>query len=165
MIALDFDGVVANYGDHTTQLRFNGDLFRLLPRPQPVAICTNQGGMAFSFSSPDRYPTPQRIAYRLFHGCAFLEVRGYFVQRILIAAYHPKASEHDIERAARQLQERLQPFLFDCDLNIYTTEQARKPSPFMLWTAEATMFYGDSSEDAQAAEAAGIPFVSVPRFL
>lgn len=32
MIALDFDGVVANYGDHTTQLRLNDGLFALLPR-------------------------------------------------------------------------------------------------------------------------------------
>jgi phosphoglycolate phosphatase-like HAD superfamily hydrolase len=35
----------------------------------------------------------------------------------------------------------------------------------MLRVAGATIYYGDSPEDAAAAAAAGVPFVAVPRFL
>jgi hypothetical protein len=72
MIALDFDGVVANYGDHTTDFRLNDGLIALLPRKrQPVAICTNQGGMVFSRSNLAKYPSPERVAYRLAAGSNF----------------------------------------------------------------------------------------------
>lgn len=43
-------------------------------------------------------------------------------------------------------------------------EDARKPSPKMLEVSNATCYYGDSDEDAQAAKAAGIEFVRVERF-
>lgn len=163
MIVLDFDGVVANYGDHTTQLRLNGGLFALLPRQrQPVAICSNQGGMAFSRLNPGRYPSPERVAYRLAAGSNFLHGHGYPVQAIFVSAFHPKAADAAIQQAAQQLRELLG--LFAPAWRVYTTERARKPHPLMLRAAGATVFYGDSPEDQQAAEAAGVPFVAVPRF-
>lgn len=162
MIALDFDGVVANYGDHTTQLRLNGGLFALLPRQrQPVAICSNQGGMAFSRLNPEKYPSPERVAYRLAAGSNFLH--GYPVQAIFVSAFHPKADDAAIQQAAQQLRKMLGRFA--PAWRVYTTERARKPNPLMLRAAGATVYYGDSPEDAQAAQAAGIPFILVPRFV
>ena len=164
MIALDFDGVIANYGDHTTTTRLNTALLALLPRQrQPIAICTNQGGMAFSRRNPARYPTPQRVAQRLHAGCAFLSQSGYPVASILISAYHPKADAADIQAVAQELRALLA--LFAPAWRVYTTERARKPHPLMLRAAGATVYYGDSPEDGQAASAAGVPFVEVPRFL
>lgn len=163
MIALDFDGVVANYGDHINELRFNDRLFAILPSPQPVAICTNQGGMAFSLSNPAKYPSPERVAERLIAGCMFLLKRGFSVQKILVSAYHPRADIKQIEHVARQL--RLSLSLFPCIWHVYTTERSRKPSPLMLRACGATVFYGDSPEDGQSAKAAGIPFVLVERFV
>ena len=164
MIALDFDGVIANYGDHTTTTRLNTALLALLPRQrQHVAICTNQGGMAFSRHNPARYPTPQRVAQRLNAGCTFLAQSGYPVAAILASAYHPKADAGDIQSVAQELRELVA--VFAPRWRVYTTERSRKPHPLMLRAAHATAYYGDSPEDAQAAESAGVPFVAVPRFL
>lgn len=162
MIALDFDGVVANYGNHTTETRFNDALLALLPRErQPVAIITNQGGMALHASAPERYPAPERVAMRLLAGIGWLEARGYRVQMVLISAYHPRADRQMIERAAAQLRREL----VLVPRTVYTTARSRKPSPFMLRVAGAGVYYGDSPEDQQAAQAAGIPFILVPRFV
>lgn len=164
MIALDFDGVVANYGDHTTQFRLNDGLFALLPRQrQYVAICTNQGGMAFSRSNLAKYPSPERVAYRLAAGCNFLHRHGYPVSAIFVSAYHPKAADADIQQVAAILRRHLPKIV--SAWRVYTTERARKPHPLMLRVAGATIYYGDSPEDAAAAAAAGVPFVAVPRFL
>lgn len=164
MIALDFDGVIANYGDHTTTTRINTGLLALLPRErQPVAICTNQGGMAFSRHNPAKYPTPLQVAQRFSAGCTFLACNGYPVVAILVSACHPKADAADIQRAAQELRVRIARFV--PAWRIYTTERARKPHPLMLRAAGATCYYGDSPEDQQAAQAAGIPFILVPRFV
>lgn len=86
MICLDFDGVIANYGNHTTELRFNEALLALLPLPpQPVVIVTNQGGMAL------RVLSPARVSMRLLAGTRWLESFGYHVTLILASAYHPRA--------------------------------------------------------------------------
>lgn len=165
MIALDFDGVVANYGDHTTTIRFNADLLLLLPRQrQPVVICTNQGGMVFSRLNPAKYPTPHQVAHRLAFGCAFLAQSGYPVEAIYISTFHPRAADSDIKLVAQRLRNELSVNAAP-PATVYTTERARKPNSFMLRVAGATVYYGDSPEDAQAAEAAGIPFVAVPRFM
>ena len=164
MIALDFDGVIANYGDHATSTRINTGLLALLPcERQPVAICTNQGGMAFSRRNPARYPTPLQVAQRLNAGRNFLTRNGYPVAAIFVSTYHPKADAADIQRVAQELRELIAVIV--PAWRIYTTERARKPHPLMLGAAGATCYYGDSPEDAQAAQAAGIPFILVPRFV
>lgn len=161
MICLDFDGVVANYGNHLTETRFNDALLALLPPArQTVAIITNQGGMAFHGVAPERYPSPERVAMRLLAGIGWLEARGYRVQMVLVSAYHPRADRQAIERAAAQLRRAL----VLVPLTVYTTARSRKPSPFMLRVAGAGVYYGDSPEDEEAARAAGVPFVRVPRF-
>lgn len=161
MICLDFDGVVANYGNHTTETRFNDGLLALLPPArQPVAIVTNQGGMALHAGAPERYPAPERVAMRLLAGIGWLEARGYRVQMVLISAYHPRAARPEIERAAAKLRREL----VLAPRTVYTTARSRKPSPLMLRVARASVYYGDSPEDEDAALAAGIQFVRVPRF-
>ncbi len=163
MLALDFDGVIANYGDHTTTTRLNTALLALLPRQrQPIAICTNQGGMAFSRLNPAKYPTPLQVAQRLNAGCNFRARNGYPVAVILVSAYHPKADAGDIQSVAQELRELVA--VFAPRWRVYTTERSRKPHALMLKAAGATCYYGDSPEDAQAAAAAGVPFVAVPRF-
>lgn len=89
-IGLDFDGVVANYGNHVTTYKSNRCLLALLPAPQPVVIITNQGGMVFYRSNPAKYPSPRRVADRLTWGVRFLEAHGYPVLAILSCSYHPK---------------------------------------------------------------------------
>lgn len=161
MICLDFDGVIANYGNHTTETRFNDALLALLPPArQTVVIVSNQGGMAFHAVSPERYPSPERVAMRLLAGIGWLEARGYRVHKVLVSAYHPRADKPAIERAAAKLRREI----VLVPRTVYTTARSRKPSPFMLKAARASIYYGDSPEDEQAARAAGIKFVHVSRF-
>ena len=163
MHALDLDGTILNYGGHATEeTRYNLALLPMLPPPAPVAIVTNQGGIAFSRYHPDRYPTPLRVAARLNDACNFLRHHGYQVAAIYASCYHPKAKEADIQAVAQQLRELIA--LIVPAWRVYTTARSRKPSPLMLRAAGATAYYGDSAEDAEAAAAAGIPFVAVPRF-
>lgn len=170
MICLDFDGVVANYANHTTETRFNNALLDILPPPpQRVAIVTNQGGMALHASEPDKYPSPERVALRLTEGVRWLKINGYTVDLILVSAYHPDAARTAIARAAEKLRTQMQ--MLPMTLRqvaprtiVYTTKPSRKPSPFMLRVAPADVYYGDSPEDEQAAQAAGALFVRVPRF-
>lgn len=163
MIGLDFDGVVANYGDHVNETRFNPALRDILPRQrQPVAIVTNQGGTAFHRLNPERYPSPEHVAQRLAGGIRYLSALGYPVAVLLISVYHPKAERQAIQYAAHRLRLAMPGVR---TWHVYTTAESQKPSPFMLQRAHASVYYGDSPEDAQAAAAAGIPFVAVPRFM
>lgn len=153
MIALDLDGTILNYGGHATEAtRYNLALLPMLPPPATVAIRYH----------PDRYPTPLRVADRISDACNFLCRHRYSVEAIYISCYHPKAQETDIQAAAQRLREFIS--LLAPVWCIYTTARSRKPSPLMLRAARATAYYGDSAEDAEAAAAAGIPFVAVPRF-
>lgn len=160
MTAIDIDGTILNYNAHTEETRYNTALLHVL-QPCAVTLVTNQGGMAFSRSNP-KYPTPLRVAHRINSACTFLQRNGYGVMAVLVSCYHPKAQVGDIQSAAAHLRELLsvQGFAW----TVYTTERARKPHPLMLRAAGATIYYGDSQEDADAAKAAGIPFVAVPRF-
>lgn len=163
MIALDFDGVVANYGGHATETRYNPALADILPHQrQPVAIVTNQGGLAFHRLNPARYPSPEHVARRLAGGIRYLAALGYPVAVLLISAYHPKAAPQAIQYAAHRLRLAMPGVR---TWHVYSTPESRKPSPFMLLRARASIYYGDSPEDAQAAAAAGIPFVAVTRFM
>lgn len=162
VIALDLDGTILNYHNHAAETRINLGLLALLPAGAPgtVVIVTNQGGMAFHRVNPAKYPSPAQVADRLWTAAVYLGGRGYPVQSILVSCYHPRAERADVQRAARQLRrEYAQP-----GIRIFTTARARKPRPYLLRLAGATCYYGDSPEDAVAAQAAGVPFVRVERF-
>lgn len=165
MIAFDVDGTILNYDGHASgDTRYNLGLLPLVQSvgTRMVAIVTNQGGMAFSRTN-HKYPTPLRVGQRINEACTFMRRNGFSVMAVHVSCYHPKAETADIEWAARKLRGFLA--LLPCDYTVYTTERARKPHPLMLRAAGATIYYGDSPEDGQAANAAGVPFVEVPRFL
>jgi len=168
VIALDLDGTVLNYNHHAQETRVNPRIMDLLPKGcaprfaegRPVVIVTNQGGMAFHRANPAKYPSPAQVADRLWTAAVYLSSRGYPVQAILVSCYHPRAERAEVLRAARQLRRE---YAQD-GIRIFTTARARKPRPYLLRLAGATCYYGDSPEDAVAAEAAKIPFVQVARF-
>ena len=164
MIALDIDGTILNYNAHTKETRYNLELLTMLARNETrlVALVTNQGGMSLSFSNSGEYPMPSRVAQRINDACTFLRRNGYSAMSVHVSCYHTKATNADIQKAAAKLREFLS--LGHFSWTVYTTERARKPHPLMLRAAGATVYYGDSPEDGQASAAAGIPFVSVPRF-
>lgn len=165
MIGLDLDGTVLNYSNHVSDLRINPALVALLPaNSQPVAIISNQGGAVFSRSDPAKYPSPARITERLGHAVEFLAAAGYPVAAIHISVYHPKAQHSDIINTAIMLRKILSSRLPRMQAHVYIGTSSRKPGTFMLRAAGATAYYGDSPEDRQAADAAGIPFVYVERF-
>ena len=158
-VALDLDGTILNYG-HAGATRANQALPALLPAPGPVAIITNQGGLAFHRANPAKYPSPAQVADRLWLAAVYLGSRGYPVQAILVSCHHPRAERAEVQRAARRLRRE---YAQD-GIRIFTTARARKPRPYLLRLAGATCYYGDSPEDAVAAQAAGVPFVLVERF-
>lgn len=161
MIALDLDGTIINYGGGVPY--FNMDLLPLLPRQrQNVAIVTNQGGIPFSYAS-DKFPSPYVVMSRLNYAMQWMHRQGYPVVAVYACVYHPRCSQEFIEKAAAELRQCLAPLV--STWHVYATERARKPHPLMLRAAGATVYYGDSPEDGQAASAAGVPFVEVPRFL
>lgn len=143
-IALDLDGTILNYGGHASETRINPALLALLPAPGPVVIVTNQGGMAFHRVNPARYPAPAQVADRLWTAAVYLGSRGYPVQAILVSCYHPRAERADVQRAARRLRRE---YAQD-GIRIFTTARARKPRPYLLRLAGASVYYGDSPEDA-----------------
>ena len=159
-VALDLDGTVLNYNQHASETRINPALLALLPAPGPVVIVTNQGGMAFHRVNPAKYPSPAQVADRLWTAAVYLGSRGYPVQAIMVSCYHPRAERADVQRVARRLRRE---YAQD-GIRIFTTARARKPRPYLLRLAGATCYYGDSPEDAVAAQAAGVPFVQVERF-
>lgn len=158
----DFDGVISNYDRHASEIRFN-PAFTSLIKGDRVAIATNQGGCALHSSVSHAYPSPAFVAQRLIAGVAMLQRHGVNVSHIYACVYHSKASRELIVAAARDLRQ----WLSEAKIphTIYTTERARKPNPFMLRAARATVYYGDSPEDKLAADAAGVRFVLVKRFL
>lgn len=166
MIGVDFDGVVGNYANHTTEMRFNPHLPAMLPSVVLVAIISNQGGVNFSQQDPTKYPTAETVARRFAAGVEFLGEHRLYVAEIHVSVFHPRASLARIAATARRLRRALeqQPALSDVALHIYCSERARKPQPWMLRRAGVSVYYGDSPEDEDAAEAAGVPFVHVPRF-
>lgn len=154
MIAIDFDGVVANYDGHASKTKFNPDLFNLLKPPAEVAIITNQGGMVFHEIDPNRYPSPEQVARRLCEGTRYLEDHGVAVRAIYVSCYHPRATRPTTIDVSRRLHQ----LLFGCMpdeamICTYTTAESRKPAPLMLVQAGATVYYGDSDEDEKAAAA------------
>lgn len=165
MIGLDCDGVILNYSGHKSLdlTRVNPDLQLLLPRDdRKVAILTNQGGMALHRFNPLRYPPPTVVARRLLYASHHLRKLGYSVEFVGVSAFHPRADASAIQSAAAVVRRSLK----SAGLNatVFTTPRARKPSPYMLMVAGVSLYFGDSPEDAEAAAAAGVPFINVPRF-
>ena len=183
MIALDIDGTLLGYDSYTADTpTVNLPLIRQLAKvTRQVALVTNQGGLPFGVMNmprratleagyvdtpvsliPKMYPRPEFFYRRYLHLMEILHDHDIEDVALRVSCFHPKAPVAAIEKAAAQVRDLFRPHLFDW--KIYTTERARKPNPFMLHSVEASIYYGDSDEDEQAAQAAGIPFVRVERF-
>ena len=173
MIALDLDGTLLDYAPEGPQPRVNGSvilsLLRVGAARTGVAICTNQGGLPWHVMGARRkderpYPSPEQFCLRLRAAVTALSGVGIKVVAVRVSVFHPRADEAAIQRAARAVRTDLGRLMY-VETKVYTTARARKPQPLMLHSVVATEYWGDSDEDGGAAQAAGVPFVRVERFL
>jgi len=173
MITLDLDGTLLDYNYLPGRMpQLNYDLVDRLyfdantTGNRFVSIVTNQGGLPFGMRrlaaiDGRPYPHPTIFVVRLFAVVTALARYDLKVDSIRVCLYHPRANADDVERVAQVLRPMLS---FFENTVVYTTAKARKPSPLMLKSVGATCYYGDSDEDAAAAQAASIPFYRVTRF-
>ena len=171
MIALDLDGTLLDYSPESDSPRVNRDVIKALQRRgiREVAICTNQGGLPWHVMGARRkderpYPSPEQFCLRLRAAVTALSGVGIKVVAVRVSVFHPRADEAAIQRAARAVRTDLGRLMY-VETKVYTTARARKPQPLMLHSVVATEYWGDSDEDGGAAQAAGVPFVRVERFL
>ena len=157
-IGLDLDGTILNYNAHKSEIRANPALLEMLPQHADIVIISNQGGIPLG-----RIESPQ-VARRVYAACQFLEDGGYSVLWSYFSVYHPNATDKQAEYAGKNLRRALEKVFEAGFWSVFTTARSRKPEPYMLKMTQISAYYGDSPEDEQAAKAAGIPFVKVPRF-
>ena len=173
--AADLDGTILNYGDGSA-VRVNHALLSLLARQRVrrVAICTNQGGLCFGVLGSVRrdggsYPTPAQFCLRLRCAIVALSHYGIAVPAVRVSCWHKAAdTQPEVAAAVQQAAQEVRADLAGLPglgWRVYTTARAHKPAPLMLCSVGATVYYGDSSEDAQAAANAGIQYHYVQRFL
>lgn len=133
-----------------------------------IALVTNQGGLGFGWQQRNRadgrkYPAPADFVQRLGVLVKALAEAGIRVDSVHVSLYH-----HAHETALLiEIRSELGPLAENATgvyPKIYIIPDSRKPFPKMLYAAHATVYYGDSDEDEQAAQAAGCRFVRVPRF-
>lgn len=170
-IASDFDGTISAYGQAVgAQLELNMPL--LLQWVQlgvtGVAIVTNQGGLGLGLrdeyeGNVSRFRTPAEFAARINETARVLGTLGLDLYCVSVATFHPKVSSEYCHLAAQRLQQAVR---LDTLLHASGSWDWRKPSPTMLihLPTKASVYYGDSDEDEQAAMLAGMPFSKVDRF-
>ena len=175
MIATDLDGTLLDYSPEGSIPRFNSDILPGLLRSgaREIAVATNQGGVCFGVLGYTRrdgrsYPTPGQFFRRLDCAGVMLARAGIAIADVRVSCWHKAAETQPeiaaaVQAAARQLRAGLHGRHFPM-WRVYTTATARKPQPLMLRSVGASEYWGDSDEDEQAANAAGIPFVRVARF-
>lgn len=168
-IALDIDGTLLDYNYIPGAMgRVNEALVaEIAERTSRVTLVTNQGGLVWGVKGSKRadgrqYPKPADFNIRLRVLQQALRSNGVEIDAVHISVYHPKADQPTIDQVKDGLMQILP--LATCPI-VYTDAESRKPSPKMLLAAGATIYYGDSDEDAQAALAAGVEFVMVDRFM
>ena len=170
MIACDIDGTLLDYDYIPGQPpKINHALIEQL-KGQDIALVTNQGGLPFGIKGAIRkdgrpYPKPDDFVDRLKYLLEVLDRAGVVVRRVLICIYHPKADAALIGVTHEHLLDALDRIdQWKTGAYIYWGENWRKPNPDMLLDAGATIYYGDSPEDEEAAKAAWCEFVNVDRF-
>jgi len=168
MIALDIDGTLLDYDLLPGQPPAINTALLAQLTGKSIALVTNQGGLAFGWAGRDRtegrkFPSPADFMQRLsalMQACAAANIT---IKHLHVCIFHPKANMEIIGEVQYAL------FRLLCNMPfqsyIHTDSEHRKPSPAMLQEAGATIYYGDSDDDEQAAQAAGIEFVRVERFM
>lgn len=166
MKTFDIDGTLLDYdylpGEDPV---INRGLIATLEPGERIALVTNQGGLAFGLMGIQRkdgrhYPRSADFVWRLNKLVNCLTDAGVIVADVHVCTFHPKAPPEKCEEAAASIKEMLP----SDTVKAYFFERWRKPNPSMLVEARATVYYGDSEEDAEAAARLHIPFVRVTRF-
>lgn len=150
--AADLDGTIVSYGDGLPRFNESFALSLVAAGDKTINVVTNQGGLVFNLR------TAAQVAERIRVATDGLATHGISVSGVYICTAHPKASAEKCEAAANQLRKALP------SAQVYSASEYRKPNAGMLEDAGASMYYGDSKEDEQAAMGAGIPFALIERF-
>ena len=160
----DLDGTLLNYGNanFTTSINtaFLDTLAGTTDAPEFIKIVTNQGGLQWGMAGIAKYPTISYFEDRIIRLMATLQDRNIYIHSVYACIYRPKG-DHLLED---QVKEAIATSRIGRIVTVLDEEAYRKPAPGMLLLAGATVLYGDSDEDEQAAQAAGIPFIRVDRF-
>lgn len=175
MYFLDIDGTLLPYDGYKGFCgKANQKLIDSLRREgvTKVGVATNQGGipmgeLGWKRDSELVYPTVSLFLQRLDYLATELRFNGIYLTAVRVSLYHPRTVGLPVvESAADRIRETAWLAINQIpDWKVFTEEKYRKPAPGMLLDAGATVFYGDSPEDEQAAMAAGIPFIGVTRFM
>ena len=170
-IASDIDGTLLDYDYIPGEIpAINWPLIRQLrERTDRIVLITNQGGLPFGVQGSvrkdgRRYPEPEDFVERLGYLVEALKVEGVRVTHLQVCVFHPKVTIEAVGQVASRLAQLLYVQHDRINWMIRTGKEWRKPHPNMLNFVEATIYYGDSDEDEQATQAAGIEFVRVERF-
>ncbi len=134
----------------------------------PIAVATNQAGVAWNAVEGEPYPRPSEIGRRLVGVAEVLPRLKEALWLVAIGDEDVSLSPQRWRGLAAGVTRAASP------LWVRTSSELawRKPRPGMLleacWafdvTPERAIFVGDREEDAGAAEAAGAPFVSADPF-
>ncbi len=155
-IGLDLDGTLVNYGDGNIVV--NEELIDQFLKPgDEVVIVTNQGGVTLG------YRTARNFVDRLMAVDRALFHRGLRLGTTCVSVFHPKATLERVNYVAHEMYE--QTTWAHMNVYVHRTPESRKPGGAMLTWDDMACYIGDSDEDEAAAEAAGVSFVRVPRFI
>lgn len=160
VIGADIDGTLLDYGHKFPNPHLaNLPLINLLSRKtNSIHLITNQGGIGMGLVPIDGWI--DRIEF-LAKELRRAKIRVLSLQ---VALYHPKADLQKIESIAADLRSHLKRSSIR-QWTVYASERARKPNPLMLRHTKIAEYWGDSTEDEQAALAAGAIFQKVERFV
>lgn len=173
MIGLDIDGTLLDYNYLPGQVPdVNISLIRQLRSDgvNAVSLISNQGGLPFGVQGIARkdgrgYPMPEDFVRRFVYLAGALVLNSIRVNALHVCTHHPRADADSCLHAAHNLEVMLERAAPSLSRFVYSEPVYRKPSARMLIESTIDRYYGDSDEDAQAAEDAGIEFVRVERFL
>lgn len=169
-VGCDFDGTLMNYLGQGGELhRVNHALLDQL-RGRFVWVLTNQGGLPFGLSQnhmqgtyKTTYPTPYTFFERLWMLYQVVPLYDITLLGISCCIYHPKADQKFMTLASDGLT--VLALGFPLPVFVYNGADYRKPAPGMFWKLNLSAYYGDDETDKQAAEAAGVPFYPVERYM
>lgn len=172
LIGCDIDGTLLDYNYIPGAIPdVNIDLIRQFRRDgvDEITLISNQGGLSFGVQGIERkdgrgYPMPEDFVKRSIYLYGALALQGVHARALFVCTHHPRASADSCLHAAHNLDVMMDRVAQRLLRFVYNDAAYRKPKPRMLIEASIDRYYGDSDEDEQAAGAAGIEFVRVPRF-
>ena len=160
----DLDGTLLNYGNEAFTTHVNTALLDTLvgtpDAPVFIKIATNQGGLQFGEDGIKKFPTVSYFTDRIIRLMDACRERNIYIDRVFACIYHPKGDQ----QLEAYVRDEITASSIGRSITVLNDASYRKPAPGMLQMAQCDLYYGDSDEDEQAAQAAGIPFIRVDRF-